>query len=491
MAGALRLGGGLATVLALLSAAGVGRANGRFPTANQILFSPSNPDLVIVRATYGMLTSFDRGASWHFLCEDTIGISQCVDYDPALGVTAGGSWVAALFYPPGLNVSTDEGCNWKCMGKLTEQTFVDLVVRPDAPRTVLALASTVYFDDAGSGWRSQVFQSADDGAGWAPIGAPIDPSFVLTTIEVAPSDGHRLYVSGTKGFGPTLSAVLFVSDDDGATWAARSVPLDLPAEQFIYIGGVDPTNADRVYVRTAGDKSRLLVTPNAGSSFSPATLVLTGAMLGFALSPDGSKVYAGSVEDGLFVGDRATLSFVHKSSIQVQCLAARANELWACANQSGGFAAGVSTDDGAHFAARLTPGNVVGPIACAANPQGPLACGVDANASQCSGAPYEQLCFTFGCQNASDASIDQGDASIEQGDASIGEGDASIGRRPEGTRSGCRCAVAGTGHVQPLAAAFLVALASAGFARRRRRPAAATGSSGLKLAGDSSRGKIL
>jgi DNA-binding beta-propeller fold protein YncE len=186
-------------------------------------------------------------------------------------------------------------------------------------------------------------------------------------------------------------------------------------------------------------------------------------MLGFALSPDGSKVYAGSVEDGLFVGDRATLSFVHKSSIQVQCLAARANELWACANQRSGFAAGVSTDDGAHFAAKLTPDKLVGPIACAANPQGPLACGADANASQCSGAPYQQLCFTFGCPDA--------------GDASIGQGDASIGQGPEVTRSGCRCAVAGTGRVQPLSAAFLVALASAGFDRRRRRPAAATGTS--------------
>ena len=42
--------------------------------------------------------------------------------------------------------------------------------------------------DAGNVYRSQVWTTADDGAHWEALGAPIDPSLVLVTIEVAASD---------------------------------------------------------------------------------------------------------------------------------------------------------------------------------------------------------------------------------------------------------------------------------------------------------------
>jgi hypothetical protein len=391
----------------LLQDARSAQANGRFPAANEIVLSPTDPNLIVARATYGILPSFDHGATWTFLCEDALGLPQGSDYDPAVGLTANQSLVLGLLLPPGLEVSPDTGCNWNCAGGLlANQSITDLAVRPNAPDTVVALASTVFVDDAGGGQYTQVFQSTDDGAHFAPLGSALDPAVLVTAIEVAPSDPHRLYVCGGRGFGPTRTASLFVSIDDGATWTERVPPLDLANESAFYIGGVDPSNADLVYLRSGGigtsglGHSRLLVTSDAGQSFQ-SVLTLTGEMLGFALSPDGSTVYAGSVEDGLLSGDRTSLTFSRRSSIHVQCLAARQSanglELWACADDASGFFVGLSTDGGSTFTSKLQRAGVERAIPCASQATGTVACGADANAAQCAGGPFQQLCGTVGC----------------------------------------------------------------------------------------------
>jgi len=438
----------LAIGVVLLSATSSATANGRFPAANRILLSPSNPDLVIVRATYGILPSFDHGGTWRFLCEDVLGLPQSASSDPALGLTASGALVAGLLLPAGLDVSADTGCNWSCAGGLlANEMIADVVVRPDSPHTVLALTATVYFDDAGGGQHSQVVQSSDDGSHWAAVGTPIDPRYLVTTLEVAPSDAHRLYVSAANGFAPTRNAVLFVSAPDG-TWIPRPVPLDARYETNIYIGGVDPSDADRVYIRTDGDRSRLLVTTDAGQSFA-AVLNLTGPMLGFALSPDGAKIYAGSVEDGLFAGDRTSMAFARQSPVRVRCLATRGSELWACSDESSGFFAGVSTDQGVTFTPKLHPDSVQAPIACAVSAQGPYGCGADANAAQCSGPPYERICATLGCRS--------------------GSADASLVRRPPSSSATCKCSIVGSGRRLGSGAAELSVLLAAATGRRKSR----------------------
>jgi photosystem II stability/assembly factor-like uncharacterized protein len=445
---ALRTVAALAIGIMLLTSTGSATANGRFPAANRILLSPTNPDLVIVRATYGILPSFDDGRTWRFLCEDALGLPQSASSDPALGLTANSALIAGLLLPAGLEVSADTGCNWSCAGGLlANEMIADVVVRPDAPHTVLALTATVYFDDAGGGQHSQVVQSSDDGSHWAAVGAPIDPRYLVTTLEVAPSDAHRLYVSAANGFAPTRNAVLFVSANDGS-WIPRPVPLDARYETNIYIGGVDPADADRVYIRTDGDRSRLLVTTNAGQSFA-AVLNLTGPMLGFALSPDGAKIYAGSVEDGLFAGDRASMTFARQSLIRVRCLAARGTELWACSDESSGFFAGVSTDQGVTFSPKLHPDSVQAPIACAASARGAYGCGADANAAQCGGPPYERLCATLGCQS--------------------GPADASVGSRPPSSSATCKCSLVGGGRRPGFGVAALSVLVAAATVRRKSR----------------------
>ena len=400
----------VAFAMATLLASRLAWGNGRFPASNRVVLSPSDPNVVVVQSTYGILPSSDHGATWAFLCEEALGLSQTNLLDPAIALTAGHALIAGL-RPGGLSVSNDTGCNWNCAGPpLAGEWIVDVAVRPNAPHTVVALTSTLL--EAGGGQHAQAFQSVDDGATWTPLGTPLDPGILVTTIEVAASDPHRLYVSATRGFGSQRTGWLFVSMDDGATWAQHIVPLDTALEISLYIAGVDPLDADRVYLRTQG-QSRLFVTRDAGQSFQVA-LTFVGQMLGFALSSDGSKIFAGGIADGLMVGDRANLSFASQPTIvlgsdagpvtlHVQCLATRGSELWACADEPSGFIAGVSSDEGATFAPKLHLNSVRAPIRCCSSASGAVACGADSGGAQCSGAPFANLCMNVGCDGDSDA----------------------------------------------------------------------------------------
>ena len=463
-----------AGAIALLAARSAA-ANGRFPQSNQIVFSPTDPNLVVARTTYGILPSHDDGTSWRYLCDDVLGLPPNSVDDPEIGLTAGNALVAGVYDPhgPGLDVSTDLGCNWSCMGgALSGQDVHDVVVRPDAPHVVLALTSTLGTRDGALDNDSQVFQSTDDGATWAPLGAPIDPTVTVETIDVAKSDPKRIYVSAWRGYGAYKTVSLFVSTDAGAHWTEHPVAAyDNTTEDAIWIAAVDPTNADRVYLRTNaprdGGRSRLFLSSDGGQSFAVATsfdlgraqssAALTGEFLGFALSADGSKVYAGSPDGGLFVANRADMNFKHVSDIRVHCLATRGNELWACSEQQNGFLIGVSTDDGKSFTTKLPSILALcGPIVCDPEPGGPLGCGADANASAC-GASYQTFCDTYAGQITPPCGTCPGaDAGVE---------DPGLAARPSGSSS-CGCsAVGGRGSIAGLAG--LAALAAVAGRRRR------------------------
>ena len=427
--------------------------NGRFPASNHIFFSPSDPKLVALRATFGVVFSHDSGTAWRWLCEDVLGLPPTSVEDPTFALTASGALVAGT--SQGLLLSPDTGCNWRMAGDgLAGDAIVDVAVRPDSPHELVVLAAPVG-GDGGSGASSapatQVYASTDDGTTWSTAGTPIDASIVTSTLDVAATDPHRLYVAGYRLAGASRVPLLLVSMDDGVHWTERFAP-PLTNEVNVYIAAVDPTDADRVYLRTEG-QSRLFVTSDAGLTFQVPFSSLTGQMAGFALSPDGSKIYAGSREDGLFVAARSSLgspgAFQSKnSSVHVQCLATRGTELWACADEPSGFVAGVSGDDGATFAAKFHLDDV----------QGPVACSPDAAAAQCAGELLQQLCSNLGGCLAEDGGADA----------------AAVGTPtiPPKSRSSCGCTGAGDGAPASLVVATTICALAARWrrsARRRRR----------------------
>jgi photosystem II stability/assembly factor-like uncharacterized protein len=478
----MRVSGGIAAALcatAMLSADGAA-ANGRYPASTQIVFSTdaADPDRIVVRTTYGLLISRDSGATWRWLCEGALGVPGVSVEDPSIALSANDALVVGL--DEGLEVSRDGlGCNFDCIGgPVAEQSIVDLAAVPGAPHSVLALGSTLVFDDGGAVplHDTRVWQTSDDGAHWSQRGSSLDPTVAVTTLDVAASDPERLYVSGTRGFGGTRTASLFVSTDGGESWTERPLPFDPATEVSVFIGAVDPGNADRVYVRTSG-LSRLLVSGDAGRSFQ-IPLTLTGQMLGFAITSDGAKVYAGSVEDGLLVATapdpadagsaNGGFAFRKVSSIHVQCLATRGRELWACSDQAGGFSVGVSTNDGAQFASRLQPSGLPDPIACAPSTGGPFACGATANASQCGGAAFEATCIAVGgCSEDASAVSNGGREGDPSGGAPSLTPDAAVQAiRAPAASCGCSLVADTSSEASEVGAVCLIVTVAA---RRRRR----------------------
>ncbi len=353
----------LALTAALLALPSVAHANGRFPAANQLAIAPANPSQLLLRSTFGMLLSSDGGQTWDWICEKGVGYGGT--QDPSVGIAAGGTFIVGTF--EGLRLSTDTGCSWSGMpGPLTENVVVDLVVRPDTPTVALLLTNKFSgSNDAGALFASEVFASSDDGKSWNTLGPPLDPTVLLQTLEVSATDPRRIYASGARGSGVTAKGTLLVSTTGGASWIEREIPLDTTTETAPFICAVDPFNPDRLYVRTKGTAgSRLLVTDDAGKTFREV-LKTTSDMLGFALSPDGQKAYAGT-KDGLWIAKVATLSFSQNSHIAVQCLKTSGTKLYACSNELSGFALGVSEDDGATFAPLVHLYGIRGPLACSA-----------------------------------------------------------------------------------------------------------------------------
>ena len=336
-----------------------------------------------MRTTYGILPTTDYGQTWQWFCEDAIGLPPTATEDPNIALTAGNAVVIGI--SKGLEVSADMGCNWtfQTQAGLQGLDVKDLVVRPDAPHTILAVTSTFEKDAGADLYAQQVYVSTDDGTTWAAQGTPIDPTAIVTTIEVAATDPNRIYLSAYKDVTPR-TAWLIVSTDGGTTWNEYPTPFDPTVEDAVYIGAVDPQNADLVYVRsdlpqTETSPTRLFVSRDGGQTFAVA-YTLNDVMLGFTLSADGSKVYLGGPTAGLFVAPSDTLAFQQTSSIAVQCLGMHGSDLWACSKEVSGFEAGVSQDDGATFTAKLHLNDISAPIACAAG----------ATSGQCDGALYEQ-----------------------------------------------------------------------------------------------------
>ncbi len=341
------------------------RANGRFPAADHLVVSQMDPNVMVLRTTFGILISKDHGANWDWVCEKAVGYGGVED--PAIGITATSAILAGTF--EGLAVSQNVGCDWAFVGGgLQDQVIIDLVVRPNALHESLALTNKyATATEAGQAlFSTQLFASSDDAKSWAAMGPAIDPTLIAETVEVAASDPARIYISAARDVDGVRSGVFIASSDRGATWTEHAIALDGKMERAPFIAAVDPKNPLRVYVRTAGPKdtpSRLLVTDDGGATFRVA-FAGKGEMLGFALSPDGTKVFVGGPLDGLQVASSTALTFAKKSAVKVQCLATSGATLYACSAESSGFILGASGDDGATFSPTLHLATLRGPLAC-------------------------------------------------------------------------------------------------------------------------------
>ncbi|MEO5731690.1 MAG: hypothetical protein ABI134_27400 [Byssovorax sp.] len=334
-------------------------ANGRFPAAGQIAVDPSDPTHLLVRTTYGLNVSHDNGAHWSWICESAIGYGGTED--PMVAITADGSIIAGIF--EGLSASHDQGCQWDfAQAGLKDRYVIDLATERASPKnSVLLISNSI----GGSMFLTQLWETKDNATTWTVAGVDMPADFLGLTLDAAPSDPSRVYVSGRYGK-PGYEGAIERTNDRGKTWQKLLIPgsndLALP-----YIGGIDPQNPDVVYVRLDADKTDQLVVTKDGGTTWQNIFKSTGNLLGFAVSPDGLTIAVGGDTDGLWTAPSSTLEFTQVSKISTRCLTWTTAGLYACADEFvDGFAAGVSTNQGKTFTPVMHLQLLCGPLACAA-----------------------------------------------------------------------------------------------------------------------------
>ncbi|MBI5515959.1 MAG: hypothetical protein HY909_19410 [Deltaproteobacteria bacterium] len=404
-------------------------ANGRFPSAQQVLVGPGRSALtLVVRATFGLVVSDDGGRSFQFLCEDVFEYPD--GYDPPLGLGAEGGVLVGV--PTGL-LGTTGRCAPRRRPELDGYGVVDLTQDGSGRRVYASLLTRDAMPSA------RVARSDDGGERFVP-GPQVFPGVRFDTVDVAPSEPDRVYAAGTDEAG---SLGVWRSEDGGQRWARTAARFGGAAQLFL--AGVDPSRPAVVYARAVLAEgtadgggplaTALLRSTDGGESFRE--LVRThGPMRGFALAGDGRLWVGGpDARDGLLRSDDDGVGFRRVAPLPVQCLRWHAGALYVCdAFRPRGALLHRWVDGEASASVLVRYDQVTGPPRCAAS------------------TPVGALC------DARWAGLQRLFAATPQ-DAAVTDAGPPAPPRPP---SDCGCG-AGAGRGPPaLAVAFIL--------RRRRRP---------------------
>lgn len=466
---ALLCTGGCAAIIATAQPA---LANGRFPRAQRLVENADDGGRLVLAATYGLLLTENGGGEWRHLCE--LGYAFTIDeIDPLVDLSADGSLLVQSART--LNRASAPYCDFApVLGSEAGTRVVDFSVTQGERDLVIALV--LGRDEQGRA-RTRVAESRDGGRTFDELGTalPNDAVAVGLTLDVAPSDSSRLYVSGTA---PNGAAVLARSADRGASWMASSPTV--PVGEYPYIAAVHPTRAGAVYVRTdawRADAEGVLTADDAlhysedgGATFRELHRA-EGKLFGFALSPDGAQVliaYGDPVSPARVV-DRAVLGIYRASTSDhvfhkifdgpVSCLTWTARGVYACTSQAErGFALGFRPEPDFE----LETGEPFEPLLDLREVRGPLACPACSSAAPCR-ALWSESCLLLGSCEAGPPPAQPAEDDCAGGAPGGGETPTSPAR-PDQTSCTCRSTPAGA----PLGATSWLVLLLAGLLAKRR-----------------------
>ena len=233
----------------------------------------------------GVLKSTDHGATWSQLGFSYFGgmgftkiaidpsnsndILGAVTYDGGTAPTGGSSNVNTQ---EGIWQSTDGGSTWtNVLGAGVDfEGGTDLAFDPANPAIVFAGVGDIWGEYGPRTANGGVYKSTNHGATWTQITAnalPTGTNVERTSLGIS-QDGTHLYAAFTDGgltpcsptpcdsFGNLLNAAIYVSTDNGVTWAAKSVSAysgfatDNSEQQWWYdsYAAVDPNNSSTAYI---------------------------------------------------------------------------------------------------------------------------------------------------------------------------------------------------------------------------------------------------
>lgn len=443
----------LAALLVTLAAAEA-RGNGRFPRAERVLEVDPKGSRLLLAATYGLLTTRNSGKSWDFICEASFGKTS-LSADPLLELSSQGI-IASL--TRGLTLSKDAGCQFdSVLGGDTGDVTPDVAVSRADPSQVVAL-----LEHRSSGPVIEIdvelVASSDGGQSFAHVSALPDTFDFPATLDIAPSDSKRLYVSGVT---QDDHGQLLRSDDGGGTWLPPQV---IPGSGYLsapFIAAVHPTQAGLLFLRLDGQdptsdvglaRDALVVADADGRVCGGAAtlcqpIAAPAKLLGFALSPDGNEVLLGfgDPKDETIRVDPDVLGLYHASLDDlmtatpssafpppwltrvdrgsVNCLTWTERGIYVCTSQAErGFALGFSADVASIRDSGLTP------LLSLDRVRGPLACDASSSTAHCA-ADWRSTCADL---DACDAQSGGAGASTEDpgGDTEPPIGGAASGAPP-------------------------------------------------------------
>ncbi len=467
---------GTSAILAQVAHPAIVSAHGREPNVGLVAFDPVDPSHLVARTTWALLESRDDGVTWTWRCAERVGFDRFSE-DPPLTLVASGAVVLGTF--DGIVHGDPLGCEWSPSADPDAwgAFVIDVDRDPHDPATVWAAVSPGAVDNT-------IVRSSDGGETWDVLAVPRAgaPRALLERLALAPSDPLRVYVTAAvpvqEGF-PTRRAYFYRSDDGGQTYAETELPLE-GEERNAHVLAVDPTDADRVFVRmtrrvTDEIPERLLVSEDGGATWMTTATLLE--ITGFAISDDGRRVWVGGW-DGAFLrsdtgGAAGTFAPVGSApDLRVRCLAWRATEsedgeLWVCADGlAGGFAIARSSDLGETLVPAWSFTDATPDTACSSCSSIGASClehWPDVIADLALDLRFEGL--DAGLAGFDGGTCDDTDASAP--DASEARPDAGPARLPP---TGCACAAPGPGEA-PLGRRLpsWVALVALALAMRRGR----------------------
>jgi photosystem II stability/assembly factor-like uncharacterized protein len=359
-------------------------AHTRFPVAQQLLIDPSNQARLWARTSYGLLTSPDSGKSWDWVCQDSVGYDG--EFDPKLAMTKNSRvFVGAK---EGLFSTASGGCGWSKAVGVDSGEIADVTVEADGQHA-LALARLPADDH----YSLRLFRSDEKGAQFAAVGKPLAEDLLGRSLAVAPASAQRLYATGSvisgEGKGNAAPAdVLLRSYDAGQSWQRLDIPGTSLTQPALLLG-VDPKDADKLYLRVIGEtktggfsENAVFYSSDAGDTWSEVFRT-AGDVLGFAASADVKTVWLGVGDPhdpngrrtvdpgvlGIYVASTSDLSFEQRYVGHVGCVNQNSRGLYVCgAHEMDGFELGISNDEGTTVTPLFDFGEARGVLECNGKP---------------------------------------------------------------------------------------------------------------------------
>src|ERR1700690_3268993 len=349
--------------LAGVGAARTTRADGAFPAPFRLFVPAGLPGDTTVTTNFGLITSRDGGRSWAWTCEHGASALGTL-YQQAL---SGGTGRILGLANGSLIFTDDDGCTWTAAtGFPAADVFDDSFMDPSDPLHVLAIAH--HGTGPAATFELLASTSGATAFGAAPLFAA-EPGIRIDGVEIARSNPNRIYLTTSPWTATDTQPPRILSSDDGGKTFTSPDASPVASGGTLGIAGVDPQNADRIYLRLSDANERLLISSDAGRTLVVALTADPGQQLSaFLRRADGTLLAAAfdGTSGTLFHSTDGGTSFQPlAASLHVGSFAERAGALYVLADGiDDPFLVGVSHDDGDSFQSVLDYSSVGGVKTC-------------------------------------------------------------------------------------------------------------------------------